>query len=100
MQGFTLFSCGREEYTGNFDSTSEQQTHFTRKLDLLYNTLERRKILTRGKPMMQVCKTLSMLIPAGVHKRLKLAAVEENKTITEIVAALILKYLDKREKQS
>jgi len=49
--------------------------------------------------MMQVCKTLSMMIPAGVHKRLKLAAVEEGKTITEIVAALILKYLDEREKR-
>lgn len=48
---------------------------------------------------MHVCKTLSMLIPAGVHKRLKLAAVEEGKTITEIVASLIEKYLDEREKQ-
>lgn len=48
---------------------------------------------------MQVCKTLSMLIPAGVHKRLKLAAVEEGKTVTEIVATLIREYLEAREKR-
>lgn len=49
---------------------------------------------------MHVCKTLSMLIPADIHKRLKLAAAQEGKTITEIVAALIREYLDKQERQS
>ena len=50
--------------------------------------------------MMHDCKTLSMLIPADVHKRLKLAAVEEGQTVTQIVTELIREYLEAREKQS
>jgi len=43
-------------------------------------------------------KTLSMKMPASLHTRLKLEAVKDGKTITDIIIDLVEKWLARKEK--
>lgn len=45
-------------------------------------------------------KKVTMILPADLHKRLKLASVEDNTTVTAIIESLVRAYLENRTRKA
>lgn len=43
-------------------------------------------------------KKVTMILPAALHRALKVAAAEDGRTVTDIIEALVKDFLEKRTK--